>query len=160
MKEIKKKSYIKLVLLIFLLIILKGCTSFSGTKDIQVNNIVKEIENSYDLSSLRKGDNKALKRYYGLNSNDLEEFCLYLPSSTMSVDEMFIAKVKDKKQIDAIEESLEERANKQLESFKGYAPEQASLIENNEIAVRGNYVFFAISKDAEEIKDKFKKAVE
>lgn len=71
----------------------------------------------------------------------------------------FIVKVKNKKQIESIEDSMEERANKQLESFKDYAPEQANLIENNEIAVRGNYVIFVISKDAEAIKDKFKEEI-
>lgn len=159
MKDINKRSCVKLLLVIFLVIIFKGCTTFSDTQNILVNNIVKEIQVAHDLSSMRKGDSKALKRYYGLNSNDLEEFCLYLPSSTMDVDEILIVKVKNKKQIESIEDSMEERANKQLESFKDYAPEQANLIENNEIAVRGNYVIFVISKDAEAIKDKFKEAI-
>jgi len=159
MKDINKRSCVKLLLAIFLVIIFKGCTTFSDTKNISVNNIVNEIEVAHDLSSMRKGDSKALKRYYGLNSNDLEEFYLYLPSSTMDVDEVLIVKVKNKKQIESIEDSMEERANKQLESFKDYAPEQANLIENNEIAVRGNYVIFVISKDAEAIKDKFKEAI-
>ncbi|MBY0756280.1 DUF4358 domain-containing protein [Clostridium sardiniense] len=159
MKDINKRSCVKLLLVIFLVIIFKGCTTFSDTKNISVNNIVKEIEVAHDLSSMRKGDSKVLKRYYGLNSNDLEEFCLYLPSSTMDVDEILIVKVKNKKQIESIEDSMEDRANKQLESFKDYAPEQANLIENNEIAVRGNYVIFVISKDAEAIKDKFKEAI-
>lgn len=159
MKDINKRSCVKLLLAIFLVIIFKGCTTFSDTKNISVNNIANEIEVEHDLSSMRKGDSKALKRYYGLNSNDLEEFCLYLPSSTMDVDEVLIVKVKNKKQIESIEDSMEERANKQLESFKDYAPEQANLIENNEIAVRGNYVIFVISKDAEAIKDKFKEAI-
>ncbi len=159
MKDTNKRSCVKLLLVIFLVIIFKGCATFSDTKNIPVNNIVKEIEVSYDLSSMRKGDSKSLKRYYGLNSNDLEEFCLYLPSSTMDVDEILIVKVKNKKQIESIEDSMDERANKQLEGFKDYAPEQANLIENNEIAVRGNYVIFVISKDAEEIKDKFKEVI-
>lgn len=159
MKDINKRSCVKLLLVIFLVIIFKGCTTFSDTQNILVNNIVKEIQVAHDLSSMREGDGKALKRYYGLNSNDLEEFCLYLPSSTMDVDEILIVKVKNKKQIESIEDSMEERANKQLESFKDYAPEQANLIENNEIVVRGNYVIFVISKDAEAIKDKFKEAI-
>lgn len=159
MKDISKKSCVKLLLVMSLVIIFKGCTTFSDAKNIPVDNIVKEIEAAHDLSSMRKGDSKALKRYYGLNSNDLEEFSLYLPSSTMDVDEILIVKVKNKNQIESIEDSMDGRANKQLESFKDYAPQQANLIENNEISVKGNYVIFTISKDAEEIKDKFKEAI-
>lgn len=159
MKCINKKSYIKLMLIVFSVIVFKGCTTLLDTKNISFSNVVQEIENSYDLSSMRKGDSKSLKRYYGLNSNDFEDFRLYLPSSTMDVNELLIIKVKDEKQIEGVENSIEGRISKSLESFKDYAPEQANLIENNEMVIRGKYIFFVISDKAEEMKDKFKEII-
>ena len=42
------------------------------------------------------------------------------------------------------------------DNFKDYAPEQYGIVQNYELSIKGNYVFFAISNDAQDMKKNFK----
>lgn len=136
--------------------IITGCTS-------EINKPISQIEsyivNNCKLDGMVKGDGKSLRRFYGINPNDLEGFTIYTPKSNMDVDEMLIVKVKDSSQIEAIEESIDDRVNKQIENFNGYGAEQVALLENYEIKIKDKYVFYVVSKDAEKIKELFKDSI-
>ena len=102
---------------------------------------------------------KGLKRYYGLNSSDFDSVVLYTPESSMEVDEMLIVKVKDKSQIEGLEDTIDNRVNSQLQSFGSYGPEQCGLLNNYELKTEGKYVFFAVAENAEKLKEAFKEAI-
>jgi len=147
----KKNIFITMMMVISFVVI--GCTT-------EINKPVSDIE-SYIVDNCKvermvKGNGKSLRRFYGINPNDLEEFAIYTPKSNMDVDEMLIVKVKDLSQIESIEDSIDSRVNNQLENFNGYGVEQDSLLENYEIKIKDKYVFYAVSKDAENMKDAFK----
>lgn len=75
----------------------------------------------------------------------------------MEVSELLIIKMKDSSmQADTIEESIDNRIQTQSDNFKDYAPEQYGIVQNYELSIKGNYVFFAISNDAQDMKKKFK----
>ena len=131
-----------------------------------VNNdkTVEEIENSMiekiKFEKMEKGDSKSLKRFYKLNANDYEGVILYTPKSTMDVNEVLIVKVKDKSQIESLEDSIDSRINYQLQSFSGYGPQQCALVDDYELKTKGDFVFFAISENANEIKEAFLDSIE
>lgn len=133
-----------------------GCTS-------EINKPISDIESNIlsncNLEAMQKGDGKSLRRFYGINPNDLEEFVIYTPKSNMDVDEMLLVKVKNLDQIESIEDSIDSRVNKQIENFNGYGAEQVALLENYEIKIKDKYVFYAVSNDAEKIKDTFKESL-
>ncbi len=139
--------------IVMLVIALSGKTV--GFKNIEVETIKNNVMSIVDTTKFIEGDGKSLKRFYGLNLEDYSEVQLLLPSSTMEVSELLIIKVKDESQIDTIEEAINNRVESQGNSFKDYAPEQYGIINENEISIKGNYVFFAISENAAEMKNKF-----
>ncbi|MDK2584765.1 DUF4358 domain-containing protein [Romboutsia sedimentorum] len=149
-----KRSLISSIVMISM-IFMSGC---GNSQDKNLGDIEKDISSKVSLDKMEKGTSKTLKRYYGLNSNELEDFVLYTPKSTMDVDEMLMVKVKDESQIQSIEDVIDFRINKQLESFSGYGPKQCELLDNYEIKVKGKYVFFAVSEKAQEMKDAFKES--
>lgn len=151
----KLKASLISSIVIFSMIFMSGC---GNSQDKNLGDIEKYISSKVSLSKMEKGTSKTLKRYYGLNSNELEDFILYTPKSTMDVDEMLMVKVKDEGQIQSIEDVIDSRVNKQLESFSGYGPKQCELLDNYEIKVKGKYIFFAISEKAQEMKDAFKES--
>lgn len=151
----KLKTSLITSIFIFSMILMSGC---GNSQDKSLGDIEKDISSKVSLDKMEKGTSKTLKRYYGLNSNELEDFILYTPKSTMDVDEMLMVKVKDESQIQSIEDVIDSRVNKQLESFSGYGPKQCELLDNYEIKVKGKYIFFAISKKAQEMKDAFKES--
>ena len=155
---LKKKLKVSLMILVvmFSMIFMSGCGINQNKK---LEDIEKDISSKVSLDKMEKGNSKNLKRYYGVNSNDLDSFILYTPKSTMDVDEMLIVKVKDESQVQSIEDVIDSRVNKQLESFSGYGPKQCELLDNYELKVKGKYIFFAVSPKAEEMNEAFKESI-
>lgn len=138
-------------MIILAMFTISGCAkSYKNiTTDEISDNILQKDEN------LKKSDKKMLKRLYGLNSDDYEEFSLCISKSTMEVNELLIIKVKDKNQIEAIECAMEQRVSNQLNNFGGYSPEQTKIIEDYELIARGKFVFLCIGENAENNKQIF-----
>lgn len=154
--------YVKTKILLcasLLMLIFALSTQFGTYKDIPLDDIKSNVLSITDTSKLADGNNKLLKRFYGLNSDDYQECVLCVPASNMDVNELLIIKVKDKSQISAIEDSINNRIDSQENSFKDYAPVQYGIIKQNEISIKGNYVFFAISEDAQNMKQQFLKSI-
>ncbi|WP_343344467.1 DUF4358 domain-containing protein [Terrisporobacter petrolearius] len=144
----------KLLMATFLIttVITVGC----GVNNEQsVDQIETEMKQEVKFDKMKKGDSKSLKRFYKLNANDYDGVILYTPQSTMDVNEVLMVKVKDESQIQSLEDSIDSRVNYQLESFSGYGPEQCALVDNYELKSKGKFVFFAISENAQEIKEVF-----
>lgn len=150
MKNFKKK-----LLMIVLLVSTLSLVGCGVNNNKTVDEIESNMSQSINLNKMEKGDSKSLKRFYKLNANDYDGVILYTPTSTMDVTEMLIVKVKDKSQIESLEDAIDSRINYQLQSFAGYGPEQCALVNNYELKTKGNYVFFAVSENAEELKQAF-----
>ncbi len=144
----------KLLMATFLIttVITVGC---GVNNDQSVDKIETEMKQEVKFDKMKKGDSKSLKRFYKLNTNDYDGVILYTPQSTMDVNEVLIVKVKDESQIQSLEDSIDSRVNYQLESFSGYGPKQCDLVDNYELKSKGNFVFFAISENAQQIKEAF-----
>ena len=82
----------------------------------------------------------------------------YEPYSDEEAVEL-IAKVKDESMIDSVEESIEDRVNRQLESFNGYGVEQTALLENYELKINGKYIFYTVGENAEQVKEAYTKII-
>ncbi len=134
-----------------------GCTKVND--DLSAKDIQKSIVETGLVKKMEETGTKGLKRYYGLNASDFDSVVLYTPESSMEVDEMLIVKVKDKSQIEGLEDTIDSRVNSQLQSFGSYGPEQCALLNDYELKNEGKYVFFAVSKNAEELKEAFKEAI-
>lgn len=150
------KINLKKKFLMFALVITTVITVGCGVNnDKSVDQIETVMKQEVKFDKMEKGDSKSLKRFYKLNANDYDGVILYTPESTMDVSEVLIVKVKDKSQIESLEESIDSRVNYQLQSFSGYGPEQCGLVDNYELKSKGNFVFFAISENAQQIKEAF-----
>ena len=137
--------------------VLAGCSSVND--DLTAKDIQKSIVDTGLVKNMEETGTKGLKRYYGLNASDFDSVVLYTPESSMAVDEMLIVKVKDKSQIEGLEDAIDTRINSQLQSFGGYGPEQCALVNDYELKTEGRYVFFIISENAEELKEAFKESI-
>lgn len=121
--------------------------------------IQKAVEDSLDTTTLSKTKTQGLKRYYGLNAADYDGVMLYVSQSSMSAEEVLLIKVKNNEQIDRVEEAVYDREDSRRSDFEGYAPDEVELIDNSVLSVRGNYIFFTISKNASQYKSAFTKSL-
>lgn len=145
----------KISLLVFLAVFLV-LLCFSGNyKDKPVFVIEQAMFPTKGISSLTKGSDNDLRRCYGLSAEDYDGYFLYLSESTMAVDELLVVKLKDSSQAAAVEEQIEGRLNSQIDAFDGYGAEQTALLKAHVLERMGNYIFFAVSEEADSWKADF-----
>jgi hypothetical protein len=144
------------IILAFYIMILINSNEVS---DKSVDEIIASCENLIDLDSAEKKGYQELKQYYGLNEGDLEGYAYYGPISMMDVTEVLIVKTFDSSQCEDIEDAIEKRLSEQKNNFNGYGTNQMDLLNHSVIKTKGNYVFFAVAENADEIAENFLKAI-
>lgn len=145
------------VFLIFVFVVLLTMFRSGSTKSFEV--VSQAVQNSIYDEELVQKDSQALKRYYGLNSAEYEGVLFYTSEFSMSAKEVVLIKVKDEAQAEVVKSAIENRIETRIDSFEGYAPEQVQLLKEAQYVVRGNYIFLAVTPDAEVYKSVFVKSL-
>lgn len=135
-------AFLILVYMVLLLLYTSGSTK-------PFDEVAALVEEQLDKESLVRQDAQALKRYYGLNSADYEGVLYYSAEFSISALEVLLIEVKADQQVQEVRDAIEERLESRKNTFEGYAPEQAQLIEQAQIQVRGRFIFLAVSPDAD-----------
>lgn len=149
----------KLVLIALAVILTFCCYGCHSVAQPSLSQVETDLLASTQNLGMQKGDGKALKRYFGLNISDFEEVVIYTPANYMDVSEILIIKARDAAQLDMVENAVDNRVAMQIESFGSYGPEQVALLENYEIKIIGNTLFYCVSPDASALKDTFIKSM-
>ena len=96
-----------------------------------------------------------VKRFYGLNPKDYEGAILYAPSDNMDAKELFLIKLTDVSQSDAVQDAIEERLDTQKKSFEGYGAEQTKLLNDHVLEVKGNYILYYVGGNTSKVRQAF-----
>lgn len=155
-KKRLKKIFYAIILCSLLVFTLTGCSSSKPTdKNVSVKDIDEKIKKSVDISNMNVGNSEKLKKSYDINSEDLEDFVLYTPSTNIEANEILVMKVKDSSKIDDIKAKISARIDSQVANFKDYLPDEYYLIEKHVLKTKDNYILFVISEDADKIEKTF-----
>lgn len=117
--------------------------------------VEKELRRALDAEGMTDGGPRGLKRYYSLNSEEYAGAMFLCAENSMSADEILLIKTKDPSQLEEIQTAISRRIGNRKADFGNYAPEETKLLEQAEIAVRGDYIFMAVSKQAGKYKEAF-----
>ena len=102
-----------------------------------------------DMTNMLSGDNKMIKRFYGLDPAQFESVVLYYPTTNMMAEELLIVKLSDMGQQDMVRAAVEARIATQKTTFEGYGVEQFEMLSNNAVVeVRGNYILFVVNANS------------
>ena len=155
-KKRLKDIFYSTILCSLIIFTLTSCSSGKSTdKNVSIKDIDEKIKESVDISNMNLGDSEKLQKLYDINSEDLEDFMLYTPSTNIEANEIAIMKVKDSSKIDDIKGKISARIDSQSVNFKDYLPDEYYLIDKHVLKVRDNYILFAISEDAGKIEKIF-----
>ncbi|MDF2674037.1 MAG: hypothetical protein K0R09_2305 [Clostridiales bacterium] len=159
---IKSKVGIIICILVFFTGIITGCSKSDKTilKTPEVSQIEELVMKGMDTTDMIKLDNKKLERVYGIKSEEIEEYFVYVSTSNVKADEVAVFKTKDASGAEYVKTKIADRMVQLGTSFKDYLPEQYTFIEKHMLEVKGNYVFLVVSKDGKEIKAAFDKCFE
>lgn len=147
-----KKISMTLMGIILVMFFLLGCEK---TSDVSLEEIKEMLNLVVDETVVEDGGSKALRRFIGVNPNEVEGFIYYVSISSMDVEEILVIEVKNSDQLESIETLIELRVENQINRFSGYNPNNCGLLEEYELKVKGNYLFFTVSTDVDTVTDAF-----
>lgn len=117
--------------------------------------VESQVEASLNTEDLTRQEDSMFKRNFGLNAADYSGVMYYTAGASMSADEVLLIRVKSDDQVQAVTDAIEARIASRKNDFEGYAPEEAKLLDGAVQSVRGRYIFYAVSPDAEKYLEVF-----
>lgn len=148
-------TYIKITLVVLLL----GFIVFDMRRDpisnAQIDTVEKAVVSVSHFKDASPSENRMVKRFYGLNPKDYEGAILYAPSDNMDAKELFLIKLTDVSQSDAVQDAIEERLDTQKKSFEGYGAEQTKLLNDHVLEVKGNYILYYVGGNTSKVRQAF-----
>lgn len=151
MKIRYKIQYVILTILVILIFV--GLFNILQVKNVSMEEIKQYVVQATDVSVMQEDDGTRLKKLYGINKRDVEDFILYAPKSNMEANEILILKAKTKDDLKAVQAKVNERVEKQSDSFKNYEQTQYEIISNYVLEQKDQYLILIISKDSKAIKE-------
>lgn len=131
-----------LVAVISLLFMFGGNT----VSDADPVEVAAAVTQTIDMTNMVEGDNKMVKRFYGLDPSTYEACILYYPTTNMMAEELLIVKLSDMGQQETVRAAVEARIATQKNTFEGYGVEQFEMLSSNAVVeIRGNYVLFVVN---------------
>lgn len=113
--------------------------------------VAQAVTGQVELTNLRQGENRMVKRLYGLDPADYEGCLLYYPATNMDAEELLLIKLKDTAQQEAVRSAMQTRVENQKNAFEGYGVEQYDLLTNYcVLEVKGNFALLAISRSCDD----------
>ena len=125
------------------LLVMFGGDTVSNADPAEVE---EAVGSQIDMTNMLQGDNKMIKRFYGLDPSAYESCILYYPNTNMMAEEILIVKLKDTAQQQAVTDAVQARLDTQKNTFEGYGVEQFEMLSSNAVVeVRGNYVLLVVN---------------
>lgn len=141
------------ILTILVIVIFVELFNILQVKNVSMEEIKQDVVQATDVSVMQEDDGTRLKKLYGINKRDVEDFILYAPKSNMEANEILILKAKTKDDLKAVQAKVNERVEKQSDSFKNYEQTQYEIISNYVLEQKDQYLILIISKDSKAIKE-------
>ena len=139
-------KYVVFVLIIGFVVLLMLFMSGSNKPFEEVSG---SVEDSLDKEALTVQDAALFKRNFGLNAADYTGVMYYSSGANMSAEEVLLVKVKRDSQVQEVVDAIDERIQSRINDFEGYAPDEVKLLQDAGQSVRGTYIFYACSQDAD-----------
>lgn len=140
-------KYVVLLLIIGFVVLLMLFASGSNRTFEEVSGAV---EDSLDTTALSAQDASVFKRNFGLTAADYNGVLYYSSEASMSAEEVLLVKVKSSSQVREVTDAIHKRIESRINDFEGYVPDEVKLLEDARQSVRGTYIFYACSPDADE----------
>lgn len=139
-----------MVLITFGLLTVQGLVHFRAPDFAKVKAAVTA---HFDEATMSPADEVSLRKNFGFNARELDDFIYYAPKSAMDASEILILKVKNEATLAAYRKVVESKRTTKIDTFKNYRPLQAEILEKSELKTQGNYLIFISSEKLVEIKE-------
>ncbi len=155
LRSFLRSGYMKYIFIAALVVFVILMFRFYGGSSKPFSEVEQAVESQVDRVALSKEDDQTFKKEYALNAADYQGVMLLASPAHLDAEEVLLVKVKNDEQMQEVEEAIEQHIATRRKDFEGYMPEQVLLLDEALVTVRGNYIFMAISENAEEYQKAF-----
>lgn len=162
-----KKNYFAFMLVIALGLVLTACsgsntntgtnsnTSTNQEAEVSTTKTTKEMVDEMlakiEQPSLVEMTGDMVNQMYYFDSSLLDQYTIMSPMMNIKTNEIAVFKVKDAKNLTAVQDGIKKRAVDIQKSFETYLPDQYENAKNYKLVTKGNYILFVISDKADEL---------
>lgn len=140
------------------LIVLVGCASSKKALDIDAFSKDVLSKGSFNDELILLPD-KVVADYYDLSFDGLEDYRVYVSSSSATASELAVFKCKDEAALKAAKAVVETRISDQISNYENYRPDEKFRLDNALVETNGDYLLFVVSDNNATIQDLFKDAL-
>lgn len=150
-----------LTIVVAAVLVLATLTACGGTKNVDLNELMKKINDTYGLTGLTAvEDADNLNRYYRTPKEDVKQFAAeFTKAASDGYTEVVLIEAVDADAAGRVKAQLEARRNSQLSDAKSYNAEQVSMIEACSVKEKGSFVWLVISDKQADINAEIEKAL-
>ncbi len=150
-----------LTIVVAAVLVLATLTACGGTKNVDLNELMKKINDTYGLTGLTAvEDADNLNRYYRTPKEDVKQFAAeFTKAASDGYTEVVLVEATDADAAGRVKAQLEARRNSQLSDAKSYNAEQVSMIEACSVKEKGSFVWLVISDKQADINAEIEKAL-
>lgn len=153
-----KKLATAMLCCLLLLIPLSGCGTSS--KQLDMDALSKDViaKGSFNDELIQISD-KVVADYYDLSFDGLEDYRVYVSSSSATASEYAIFKCADDSALKSAKAAVEARISDQIANYENYRPDEKFRLDNALIETNGNYLLFVVSDNNATIQELFNNAL-
>lgn len=155
MKTGRKYTAAKWTVLVLTVGYIAGLLLFAAESRKTFEEVSRAVDQAVDGETLEKQSSLVLKRRLGLNSADYGGVSYYTAVSGVSAEELLLIRVKSSDQTGQITDALEKHIEEGLRNWGRDDQEQAELLKDAGWTVKGNYIFFCVSSQADRYRQVF-----
>ncbi len=100
---------------------------------------------------------KQIEMIYSITEDMVSDSAVYAGENSMKCDELAVF-VPVEGQEDHVLQLVEDHLDTQRNSFAGYAPEEAAILENASVKQKGKFVVYVAGSDAEKMMENFEES--
>lgn len=154
------KKIISITLFVLTLFTFAACGK-KEVPNVPVKDIMESILKEADVGMGMEVDftDSEQAKQFEINPEEVEEGLGKFSMVNINADSIAVIKAKDEEKAKVIEGKLKEYVDKQAKNFQDYLPEEFDKIQKNILKTKGNYVFFAVSDNAEKAEEIFDNAL-
>lgn len=130
-----------------------GDSSDVGAEERSISEKTAELLSAVEFPEMAEVPAENLMVYYKLDSADITEFSAYVAGAGVYPDEFGIFVAKDAETAASVKERLEERVEKQRNTYADYSPDEMYKFDDYFVSVNGSVVSFAVCGDNTAAKD-------
>lgn len=133
-----------------------GCSDSNGGEDLTAQQVAEamlqqRVDEENPMDALTQ---KQIEMLYSITEDMVSDSAVYAGENSMKCDELAVF-VPVEGQEEHVLELVEGHLDTQRNSFAGYAPEEAAILENATVKQQGKFVVYVAGTDAKDMMDAF-----